>query len=62
MVRTFNCGIGMIVVVGANQANGASTRLERAGETVFRIGRIEAGSRGCTITGSDGAWTATHNA
>ena len=35
---------------------------ERAGETVFRIGRIEEGQRGCTVHGPDGSWSATHNA
>lgn len=62
MVRTFNCGIGMVIVVGATAADGVATRLEQAGETVFSIGRIESGPRGCTVTGPDGAWTATHNA
>jgi phosphoribosylformylglycinamidine cyclo-ligase len=62
MIRTFNCGIGMIVVVGAGEAEHVERRLENAGETVFRIGLIEAGQRGCTVTGPDGIWTATHNA
>jgi phosphoribosylformylglycinamidine cyclo-ligase len=62
MVRTFNCGIGMVAVVSADQADQVASRLEAAGETVFRIGRIEAGPRGCTVSGTDGAWTATHNA
>jgi len=62
MVRTFNCGIGMAVVVAAGEAHGVSIALETAGETVFRIGQIEEGLRGCTVSGPDNSWTATHNA
>jgi hypothetical protein len=32
--------------------------LEEAGETVLRIGRIEAGEKGCTVAGSAGSWSA----
>ena len=62
MVRTFNCGIGMVAIVAASDADEVRTRLEGAGETVFEVGRIEDGPRGCTVEGPDGAWTATHNA
>jgi phosphoribosylformylglycinamidine cyclo-ligase len=68
MARTFNCGIGMAVIVTANQADEIAAALENAGESVSRIGRIEAGQRGCTVTGkagswnSAGDWSATHNA
>ena len=40
MFRVFNCGIGMIAVVAAGQAERAAQLLRGAGETVFRIGRI----------------------
>jgi len=40
MVRTFNCGIGMAVVVPADKADAATAIFEANGETVFRIGRI----------------------
>jgi phosphoribosylformylglycinamidine cyclo-ligase len=67
MARTFNCGIGMIAVVDAADADAVTGELEAAGETLFRIGRIEQGQKGCTVSGpaeiwggrSD--WTATHN-
>ncbi len=42
MHRVFNCGIGMTVVVAAEHADAAVRSLSGAGETVFRIGRIEA--------------------
>jgi phosphoribosylformylglycinamidine cyclo-ligase len=42
MHRVFNCGIGMAVVVAAEHAETAMRALGDAGETVFRIGRIEA--------------------
>jgi phosphoribosylformylglycinamidine cyclo-ligase len=41
MLRVFNCGIGMVVVTAEPDA--AEARLRANGETVFRIGRIEAG-------------------
>ena len=39
-MRTFNCGIGMIVVVAAGQAAQVAAVLQEAGETVTPIGRI----------------------
>jgi phosphoribosylformylglycinamidine cyclo-ligase len=41
MHRVFNCGIGMAIVVAANDADAAMACLREAGETVYRIGRIE---------------------
>ncbi|MEP6982588.1 MAG: phosphoribosylformylglycinamidine cyclo-ligase [Sphingomicrobium sp.] len=68
MARTFNCGIGMAVVVAPEEADPISTALEDAGETVLEIGRIDPGQRGCTVSGSAGTWgsakdwSATHHA
>ena len=42
MLRVFNCGIGMALVVPAEEADAATTLLEGLGETVFRIGVLEA--------------------
>ena len=42
MHRVFNCGIGMVVIVAADQAVAAMKLLEAAGETVHRIGAIRA--------------------
>jgi phosphoribosylformylglycinamidine cyclo-ligase len=67
MARTFNCGIGMALVVPEDRASAVTRDLEEAGETVFAIGRIEPGPKGCTVSGSAGTWsarsdwTATHN-
>ena len=44
MLRVFNCGIGMVAVVGAAEAEAATAALAAAGETVFRIGRLVEGS------------------
>ncbi|WP_171121563.1 MULTISPECIES: phosphoribosylformylglycinamidine cyclo-ligase [unclassified Ruegeria] len=40
MLKTFNCGIGMIVVCDAAQADELTTLLAEAGETVARIGSV----------------------
>ncbi len=42
MHRTFNCGIGFVVIVAAADADRASALLEAQGQTAFRIGRVEA--------------------
>ncbi len=40
MYRTFNCGIGMVVIVAAEHAEAATAHLQASGETVYRIGVI----------------------
>jgi phosphoribosylaminoimidazole (AIR) synthetase len=40
MLRTFNCGVGMVVVVDAGGAGDVRAVLEREGETVIQIGRL----------------------
>ena len=42
MLRVFNCGVGMVVVVAADQAAAAEDLFRAAGETVSRIGVLEA--------------------
>jgi len=46
MYRTFNCGIGMCVVVSASDAATAAAALREAGETVFELGAIRARGEG----------------
>ncbi len=43
MHRVFNCGIGMVAVVAAQDAKRAAEVLRQAGETVYEIGTIEKG-------------------
>ncbi len=40
MLRTFNCGIGMVLVVANNSVSKIITRLETEGETVVELGAI----------------------
>ena len=58
MARTFNCGIGMVVVTAPEAADAVAAELTAAGEQVFQIGRIINGERGCTVTGSTETWSA----
>ena len=46
MHRTFNCGIGMVVVVDADDAGAAASFLAEQGETVFRLGEIRQRAQG----------------
>ena len=53
MLRTFNCGIGMVVVTAAGEADAVSAALAQAGEAPVRLGRItERGPEPVTFTGS----------
>ena len=55
--RTFNCGIGMILIVSEDDAKNVTQAIENEGETVWTIGRIESGQRGCTVNGSACTWS-----
>ena len=46
MLRVFNCGIGMVVIVAAEQAQQAGDLLRAAGETAWRIGTIQTRAAG----------------
>lgn len=46
MHRVFNCGIGMVVVVAADEAESALAQLRAAGETAWQIGKIRARADG----------------
>jgi hypothetical protein len=45
MLRTFNMGLGMLIVVPAKKFKKAQTLLERAGEKFYSVGRIVKGDR-----------------
>jgi phosphoribosylformylglycinamidine cyclo-ligase len=67
LARTFNCGTGMVAVVAAADAGAVIAALSAAGETASVIGHIEAGTKGCDVSGAAGswgsptAWTASHD-
>ena len=49
LLRTFNCGLGMVVVVAAEQASAVLDVLNRHGEQSFIVGKVCTGSRGVVI-------------
>ena len=51
MLKTFNCGIGMMLAVDAERAADLTTLLTQAGERVVRIGHVVAGE-GVTYKGA----------
>ena len=50
MLRTFNCGVGMIAVVPAAEADKVAAVLTGEGETVFTLGRMVARAEGAAGT------------
>jgi phosphoribosylformylglycinamidine cyclo-ligase len=40
MMRTFNCGLGMIVIVNGDDTEGALSRLRAMGETAYHVGQV----------------------
>jgi phosphoribosylformylglycinamidine cyclo-ligase len=44
MFRTFNMGVGMVIVIAPDKAGPLVDALESAGETVYRLGLIEQGT------------------
>jgi phosphoribosylformylglycinamidine cyclo-ligase len=52
MLRTFNCGVGMIAVVESDKAEAVAAVLTREGETIVRLGE--------TINAADGAPRVTY--
>jgi phosphoribosylaminoimidazole (AIR) synthetase len=61
MARVFNCGLGMVAVVAADDVAEIEAVLTAGGERVFRAGRIvarQAGMPGCMVDGMESAWRA----
>ncbi len=59
MARTFNCGIGMMLVVAPGDSAAVSAVLSAGGETVFEIGRVvrrPPGGAGATVEAMAAAW------
>ena len=50
MLKTFNCGVGMILIVDADSAANLTELLTQAGETVYTMGHVTKGA-GITYTG-----------
>jgi len=58
MARTFNCGVGMVLVVDRERADHVASVLVDHGETVAKIGELVAceGASQVIIDGLDGGW------
>jgi phosphoribosylformylglycinamidine cyclo-ligase len=52
MYRTFNCGIGMVVIVAAGAVADALRLLRAHGEDALLIGEVRRGTQGVIIDGS----------
>jgi phosphoribosylformylglycinamidine cyclo-ligase len=53
MFTTFNMGIGMVMIVPAEQADETLAAARELGETAYRIGTVVPGSRKVTFKGAD---------
>ncbi len=52
MLKTFNCGIGMVVVLAPENVDAVSSVLSAAGEQVYRIGDVVSGGEGVSYAGA----------
>jgi len=54
MLRTFNCGVGMVIVVASDEADAVEAALRKAGEGPWHLGRVDLRQRpdGVRILGS----------
>ena len=58
-LRTFNCGLGMVVVVAPNDVERVTQALTDAGEAVHRVGTIEpapTAEADCVVDHADSLW------
>jgi phosphoribosylformylglycinamidine cyclo-ligase len=59
MLRTFNCGLGMVLVVARDDVARVCGSLRNAGEVAWEIGTLEAGADGapdCVIEEAESLW------
>ena len=54
MLRTFNCGVGMVAVVAASKADAVNAVLSREGEQVVHLGEVVASASGAARVGYRG--------
>jgi len=52
MLRTFNCGTGMVVIVGADDVDAVTETLSNAGETVSHLGELVEGNKTVSFEGA----------
>jgi phosphoribosylformylglycinamidine cyclo-ligase len=50
MLRTFNCGVGMVAVLDRDGADAASEQFAKNGETLVRLGEVVAASDGPAVS------------
>jgi phosphoribosylformylglycinamidine cyclo-ligase len=62
MLRTFNCGIGMVAVAAKGEADAVLSTLREAGESAFIIGEIVApGGKRSDAKGKGEAWAVSYS-
>ena len=51
MNRTFNCALGMLLILSRGEAEKAKKILKNIGEAVYKVGTISEGNRDVIVTG-----------
>ena len=49
MYNTFNCGLGMVIAVGASDVDTAMEAIRKAGDTPYIVGEIRNGEKGVDL-------------
>src|SRR4029077_9915287 len=49
MLRTFNCGLGLVAIVAGESAGHVIDAFQEAGEKAIRIGQLVSGEGGATV-------------